>query len=203
MKLRSFDRRPLLFALATTWLLAGCESRESEPQDAASVPAVELHALKPVAGIQDLMAYMIDPAADFLWDSVSTISNEKGVEEKRPKTDEEWNAVRREALMLTEAANLLLVEGRQVAKEGALLEDHGTPGNLTAEESQRAIAADRKSYVAFAEALRDAGAKMLSAADTKNAQELFDMGYPLDQVFEGCHLKFWYPAEKTADSPSR
>jgi hypothetical protein len=34
---------------------------------------------------------------------------------------------------------------------------------------------------------------MLSAADKKDVQLLFDTGYPLDQVCENCHLKFWYP----------
>ena len=36
-----------------------------------------------------------------------------------------------------EGANLIMMDGRHVVKEGSHLEDHGTPGNLTAEESEQ------------------------------------------------------------------
>jgi cytochrome c556 len=83
-----------------------------------------------------------------------------------------------------------------VVKEGAKLEDHGTPGNLTAEESEQAIDKNRDTFVAFAKALREAGASMLAAADAKNPQGIIDAGDTLDGVCEGCHLKFWYPGQK-------
>jgi hypothetical protein len=37
---------------------------------------------------------------------------------------------------------------------------------------------------------------MVAAADARNVQALFDAGNTLDQVCEGCHLKFWYPPQK-------
>jgi hypothetical protein len=37
---------------------------------------------------------------------------------------------------------------------------------------------------------------MLSAADTQNTQRILDAGDTMDQVCEGCHLKFWYPGQK-------
>ena len=98
--------------------------------------------------------------------------------------------------MLAEGANLIMMDGRHVVKEGSHLEDHGTPGNLTAEESEKAIAANRSSYIAFAQGLRDVGAQMLAAADAKNPQGLIDAGDTMDQVCEGCHLQFWYPGQK-------
>ena len=39
----------------------------------------------------------------------------KGVEEKMPRTDEEWKEVRRKAIMLLEATNPLQMPGRHVA----------------------------------------------------------------------------------------
>ena len=205
MKLRTIDLTSLLLALATLTVAAGCGPRATtaEANTPAPAPAPIATHLKPVTGIQDIMATMIDPAADHLWESVATVANEKGVEEKRPKTDEDWKAVRSQAVILAEAANLLMVEGRPVAKEGAILEDHGVPGNLTAAESEQAIAADRAAFIGFAEALREVGVTMLTAADRKDTQALFDAGYPLDEVCEACHLKFWYPGAKALEAQQR
>lgn len=180
-------------------LLAGCAPKQESTvaaqsgQAAAPPPASPL---KPIAGVQDVMAAMIDPAADFLWESVSTTVTASKTVEKQPRTDEEWAEVRRQAIILTEGANLLMMEGRHVVKEGSHLEDHGTPGNLTAEQSEQAIAANRGSYIAFAQALRDVGVSMLGAADARNPQGLIDAGDTMDQVCEGCHLEFWYPGQK-------
>jgi hypothetical protein len=174
--------------------LGACKQADA-PQ--ATTATLATHAqLQPTAGIQDIMAYMIDPAADFLWESVSTSVSEAGTEEKQPRTPEEWNEVRKQAVILTEAANLILMDGRHVAREGQHLEDHGTPGNLTAEQSEQAIQADRETFESFASALRDVGKSMLSAADTQNTQRILDAGDTMDQVCEGCHLKFWYPGQK-------
>jgi hypothetical protein len=179
-------------------LLAGCAPKQDSSVTAQSgqstAPAPS--PLKPIAGIQDVMAGMIDPAADFLWASVSTTVSGKETVEKQPRTEEEWAEVRRQALILAEGANLIMMDGRHVVKEGVTLEDHGTPGNLTAAESEQAIAQNRASFIAFAQALRDVGASMLAAADAKNPQGLIDAGDTMDQVCEGCHLQFWYPGQK-------
>ena len=179
-------------------LLAGCAPKQDASVTAQSgqstAPAPS--PLKPIAGIQDVMAGMIDPAADFLWASVSTTVSGKETVEKQPRTDEEWAEVRRQALILAEGANLIMMDGRHVVKEGVALEDHGTPGNLTAAESEQAIAQNRASFIAFAQALRDVGASMLAAADAKNPQGLIDAGDTMDQVCEGCHLQFWYPGQQ-------
>jgi hypothetical protein len=179
-------------------LLVGCSPQQESSVTAQSNPAAAPVAspLKPIAGIQDVMAGMIDPAADFLWESVSTTVERGKTVEKQPRTDAEWAEVRRQAIILAEGANLILMDGRHVVKEGMHLEDHGTPGNLTAEESEQAIAADRATFVAFSQALRDVGASMLAAADARNPQGIIDAGDTMDQVCEGCHLKFWYPGQK-------
>lgn len=178
-------------------LVAGCAPKESAvtAQSAQAAPPA-VSPLKPIAGIQDVMASMIDPAADFLWESVSTTVTRNATVEKQPRTDAEWAEVRRQAIILTEGANLIMMDGRHVVKEGSRLEDHGTPGNLTAEESEKAIAANRASFIAFAQALRDVGVSMLAAADARNPQGITDAGDTLDQVCEGCHLEFWYPGQK-------
>lgn len=180
-------------------LLAGCSPREpvtAQSGQAATPPPAPTSPLKPIAGVQDVMASMIDPAADFLWESVSTTVTRGKTVEKQPHTDAEWAEVRRQAIILTEGANLIMMDGRHVVKEGSKLEDHGTPGNLTAEESEKSIAENRAAFVAFSTSLRDVGVQMLAAADNRNPQGLVDAGDTLDQVCEGCHLKFWYPGQQ-------
>jgi cytochrome c556 len=188
-----------LATLMIATLLGACD----KPAAPEAPPATSASPFKPTAGIQDIMAGMIDPSADFLWESVSTTVTEQGVEEKQPRTDEEWNEFRRHAIILTESANLLLIEGRHVARDGKRLEDHGTPGNLTLAEVEQAIAKDRAIFVGFAQALHDAGAAMLTAADNKDVPAIMTAGETLDGVCEGCHLKFWYPGQKIPPLPDQ
>lgn len=180
--------------------LTACDRAESP---ATAAPAAPDSAIRLTAGIQDIMAHMIDPAADFLWESVSSTVTVDGVEDKQPRTDEEWKEFRRHAIVLTESANLILMQGRHVASEGRQLEDHGTPGNLTAAQSEAAIAADRASFVAFGQALHDVGVAFLKAADDRNPQAVLDAGETMDGVCEGCHLKFWYPGQKIPVFPDQ
>src|SRR5262245_21722628 len=70
------------------------------------------------ATIKDLMDAMVDPSAEYLFDNIVQIVDEKGIIDKTPKTDDEWKEVRRRALMLVEAPNLLVAPGRSVSKPG-------------------------------------------------------------------------------------
>jgi hypothetical protein len=143
------------------------------------------------------MALQIDPAADAIWESVSTTVAKDGTHEHKPLTDKDWVLERGRALMLIEGANLLLMDGRRVTREGIkVLEDHGTPGNLSAEESQAAIDANRDTFVGFATALREVGEEILRASDAKDTDAILEAGATMDNVCEGCHLKFWYPGQK-------
>src|SRR5690349_15728185 len=89
----------VLVALAAAGSLVAC-GKTGQP---AATPAPNASPVKLTAGIQDIMRDMIDPAADFLWESVSTTETAEGVEEKLPRTDEEWAEVRKHALILAES----------------------------------------------------------------------------------------------------
>src|SRR4029079_4700981 len=78
---------------------------------------------QPTATVKDIMDSVVDPNADAIWDSVEIVATLQGIEEKAPRTDEEWKDLRRHAISLLEASNLLLVPGRQVAKPGEKAED--------------------------------------------------------------------------------
>ena len=188
--------------IAIAGLLAACSKAPPDSTPEAGAPAPSAAAIKTVAGVQDIMNYMVDPAADFLWESVSTTETAEGIEEKQPRTDEEWREVHKHAILLTEGANLLLID-RHVVGEGRNLEDHGTPGNLTAAESEEAIRKDRQTYQTFALALRDVGEAFVAAADNRDPKAIVDAGDTMDQVCEGCHLKFWYPGQKIPAFPDQ
>src|SRR5215470_9592547 len=74
--------------------------------------------LTPAATIKDIMDSVVDPSAEFLFESVAEIADEQGIREKAPQTDEEWKEVRLRAIGLVEAPNLLIMNGRAVAKPG-------------------------------------------------------------------------------------
>jgi|SRR5688572_7609110 hypothetical protein len=188
-----------LATLIAATLLSACD----KPASPEPLPATGASPFKPTAGIQDIMAGMIEPSAEFIWGSVSTTITEQGTEEKQPRTDEEWSEVRRHALILTESANLLLIEGRHVTRAGRQLDDHGTPGNLTLEQVEQAIATDRASFVGFGQALHDVGAALVKAAEDKDVQTIMSAGETLDEVCESCHLKFWYPGQKIPPLPDQ
>jgi hypothetical protein len=163
---------------------------ESEPEEKTASN------LLPVAGIQDIMRTMLEPSADALWLSVGSTVTAAGEEDFAPSTNEEWEQLHTHALALVEATNLLLMDDRRVVREGVdELEDHGTPGNLTAEEVEAAIAANRVLFVDFAMAMRSTGQKFLTAIADKNTQGMFDAGHSLELICEGCHLEFWYPGQ--------
>lgn len=187
--------------IAVAGLLNACSQKTPSTAPSATAAAAT-GSIKTVAGVQDIMTYLVDPAADFLWESVSTTETAAGIEEKQPRTDEEWREVHKQAILLTEGANLLLID-RHVAGEGRSLEDHGTPGNLTAAESEEAIRKDKQTFVAFALALRDVGEAFVAAADKRDPQAIIDAGDTMDQVCEGCHLKFWYPGQKIPAFPDQ
>jgi hypothetical protein len=180
---------PLLLATCAALLIGGCARQTPPPAAAASVPAP----FKPVASIIDLMAEQVDPAADFLWESVATVSGPKGTEEKQPRTDAEWKAVRRQALLLIEGANLLMMEGRVVAHPGQTLESPPGPTDFTPAKAETEINAHRAEFNAFALGLLSAGNEALQAIETRNVDAFLEAGGTIDEACEGCHKRFWYP----------
>ena len=143
--------------------------------------------------IKDLMDSMVDPSADFLWDSVATTVSAKGIEDKAPHTDAEWAEVRRRAITLLEATNLLLMPGRHVAKPGEKADDPKV--ELAPEQIEQLINQDRKVWTDRAHALHDSAMASLKAIESKNAEELLNSGDGIDQACENCRLVYWYPDE--------
>jgi len=187
MRLRSFHW--LALAGASLLVSGACSSKPTGAPQAAKTGSPFLV----TATIKDVMDSMVDPSADYLWESVATIVTRAGTEERRPRTDEDWKKVRRAAVTLIEATNLLVMEGRQVAKPGEKSENPGI--ELSPEAIRRVMDDDPATLVTLAHALHDAGVKALAAIDAKNADALSDAGETIDNACENCHLKYWYPPD--------
>lgn len=170
--------------LCSASLLFGsaCRAREPEPQ---------LAAYTPTATVKDLMLSLVDPSADVVWESVTTVVTPTGIEEKAPTTEEEWTAMRAGAIRLVEAPNLLMMPGRHVARPGEKSEAPGV--ELEPAEMEVLIDKDREGWNKRAMALRDAGMTMLQAIESRDRERIFDAGDQLEVACENCHLNYWYP----------
>jgi hypothetical protein len=166
-------------AAAVALLVAGCG------QKAAPSP------FKPTASFQDIMVSVIDPAADLLWDSVSSEITKAGVVEKRPHTDEEWLALRHQAVALVEAANLLVIDGRPIVAFGKALDNKA--GYLNPEDIRKALESTRPAFVQRAHEFQDAAAQALAAIDAKDPEAVVEAGAHIQVACEQCHLRYWYP----------
>jgi hypothetical protein len=139
-------------------LVCGC----SPPQP--STPAVAApSSVAPVLNLKQFMEWVVDPAADVIWDSVKTITTEAGVKEIAPQTDDQWNAVRNAAATLTETGNMLMADGR---------------------------ARDDKQWMVAAKMLTANSEKALKAAQAKNTADLFAAGGEIYGVCAACHGKY-------------
>ena len=183
--------RSLAFLLLTvTASLTACVQK---PDVGATPPSADLRL---EATVQDLMEGLIDPAADALWDSVAYISSPTGTEDRQPRSDEQWKAVRVHAVLLIEAGNLLAMPGRRVATDLPGSVSDAVLGELSHAEMQQRLESLRTAFVPLAKGLQDAGAQALAAIDARNAQALMDAGALIDNACEACHVVFWYPHQQ-------
>jgi hypothetical protein len=196
--MRRFFSASVILGVAALVLTAGCH-QPAETQAAAPPPAAPPEYF-PTATVKDLMQSVIDPSADKVWLSVTTVQSAKGTVETAPKTDEDWTKVRHGAIALTEAANLLMVPGRRVARPG---EKSETPGvELEPSEMEVLINKDPTAWHKRARALHDAGLAVLQAIDAKDSQRVFEIGEEIERACEGCHSQYWYPNEKIPPLPA-
>jgi len=137
------------------------------------------------------MNSVIDPSVDVVWNSVGTDIDHKGMKDRAPTTDEEWAEVRRHALIVSEAANLLLMHDRPVARPG---QPSLAPGvELTPEEIRSLIDKNPDAWSSYVLELQDALKPALAAIEAKDTAALLNAGEHIDTTCENCHSVFWYP----------
>jgi len=189
--------RRLLIPLAAVLLVATSAMSLAQCNKAPAAPPAPDYEL--VGTVHDIMEGIVDPASDVLFDAVATDITAAGVNEKRPQTDEEWEKVEGNALMLAEAANLLKMPGRKAASPGDQTKSEGPDApELTPEEIQAKIDGDRAKWVMYATNLQDQARKTRDAAKRRDADAVFALGEDIDMACEDCHLEYWYPNDKVA-----
>ena len=119
--------------------------------------------IKAVSTLEEVMHHMVIPNAEVVWESVGTIYTVGNVEEIQPRTAEQWLAVEQSATVLTEAGNLLMMEGR---------------------------AKDTGPWMERARALREAGASVHQAAKARDVAAVFERGGHLFDACQGCHFEY-------------
>lgn len=172
-----------LIASTIAVLLCGCKAQEEQPPKES-----EFRLTSPV---RDIMGSMVMPSADILWNAVATNITDRGVEEKAPKSEEDWKSVRNSAVTLLEASDLILMPGRHVAAPGEKEKEPGV--NLAPEKIEALINGDRAAWIAMAHGLHDSVMPALKAIDARDSKALSDAGTGIDKACEDCHLKYWYP----------
>jgi hypothetical protein len=177
------------FALALLLVGAACTQPAAPPPPAPPQPEYT-----PTATVKDLMQSVVDPSADVVWLAVTTVESAAGTVDTAPHSEEEWTKVRHGAIALTEAANLLMVPGRHVARPG---EKSETPGvELEPSEMEALITKDLAAWQKRARALHDAGYAALQAIEARDAEKVFEVGEQIERACESCHAHYWYPNEK-------
>ncbi len=114
--------------------------------------------------VQMLMANLVDPAADLVWDAVGTIIDVDGENHWEPETEEEWLTVRYGAMSLIEAGNLLIMDTR---------------------------ARDQDQWMRLSEGMMDAATQMFQAAQSEDADLVFDLGEVVYNTCNNCHMLYW------------
>ena len=203
-------QRAFAHLLAATGLCLGvfavsCSSSQSATPStaaAAAKPAAMpnttplLGDMKPIVSTKELMKYMIDPASDYIFDSVKTLVQPNGkVVEIEPKTDEDWEKLRVGAVTIAEGVYLLKVQ-RPFAPAGDVNNSVGPDANeLSPTEIAAKVQKDPVEWNARIEALRNVGLEVLEIVKKRNAKELWDASENLDEACEACHKSYWYPKE--------
>jgi hypothetical protein len=126
---------------------------------------------RPVADVKQLMASVIEPAADVYWDAVGSVTDKNGTVELAPTTDAQWQAVVNSAYVVTEGGNLLMMSPR---------------------------AKDTGDWMKFAAALVDVGQRAIRAAESRNTKAVFDVGAEVYDACVACHSKYIIAATSPA-----
>ncbi len=130
---------------------------------ACAQPADDGPAYTPVGDMQQLMAYLVEPAADVYWDAVGIIVDAEGEHQMAPTNEEEWLAVSSAAYTVAEAGNLMMLPG---------------------------YALDEGAWMVMSQQLIEVGKRAVEAADARSLDAVFDMGAEIYYVCTNCHATY-------------
>jgi len=145
------------------------------------------------ATVKEVMGSVVNPNAEFIWKSVESTTGDGGAKEKAPSTDAEWADLRRHAIALREATDLLQIPGRKMAGAGEKAKDES---EQSPEAMQAMMEKDRAKWVQFSHGLHDTVTEVIKAIDAKSVSGVLEAGGSIDGACESCHQVFWYPEKK-------
>jgi hypothetical protein len=117
----------------------------------------------PVATVQQIMTGIVAPASTVVYGSVATTVSASGIEEKAPRNDAEWAEVARNAAMLAESGNLLMLGDRAI---------------------------DRGDWITISQQLVKAATMAVKAAEAKNTDDIITAGGEINITCDNCHAKY-------------
>lgn len=144
-------------------LIGGFLAACSAPEETETAVAADGPAYNTSLGVKEVMALVLEPASDILWDSGGWVLDASGYEELYPTTDEGWDYVRAQAAVIVEAGNMLALPGR---------------------------AEDNDAWMIYAEGLSEAGILAMEAAASHNEEDFFQAGAQLYSVCTACHQAY-------------
>jgi hypothetical protein len=150
--------RTLALIAATTLVLTACG-------DQGSAPAADFHL---ATDMNQTMAWIVEPAADVIWDSAGAVIDTQGETDLAPTTDEAWQNVVNAASVVAESGNLLMLPGRSMGAD----------------------------WNEYARGLTAAGKEAMAAAQARDANALFDAGGRIYVVCRACHNQYWVEGEQ-------
>jgi hypothetical protein len=115
------------------------------------------------ADVRQLMARVLEPAADVYWDAVGSVEDSTGVTALYPRTPEAWDAVRNSAYVVAESGNLLMMPPR---------------------------ARDQGEWMALSVAMIKAGQQAIKAAEARDTSAVFNAGADLYDTCTACHSRY-------------
>ena len=143
--------------------LSGC-APSTEPQKEDTAPAAGAEgAYRTELSMAELMAHVLDHAADGVWLNQGWVVDDKGERELFPTTEAGWLAAENSAATVAETANLLLLPGRRV---------------------------DDEHWTDHAHALHHASLEAMKAAEARDKQAFFDAGGAMYVACRDCHQEY-------------
>lgn len=113
--------------------------------------------------VKDLMANLVDPTADGVWDKFGTVYTKEGAFERAPANDDDWNEVKAKAITLVEVGNLLMLPARS--------------GN-------------NDEWIKRAQALITQSQRAIKAAEAHDKEASFNIGADIYETCVNCHKQF-------------
>jgi len=135
-------------------LTVGCAQEEA--------PATQYRG---IADVHQTMIWILEPAADVIWDSAGFIITVEGEQDLTPTTVEGWLKVVNAAAVVAETGNLLMMPSRAAGDD----------------------------WLEYAGGLVEAGTVALEAAQKQDGKALFDAGGQIYQVCLACHSQYIKP----------